>query len=176
MLTPLCELARRHGSDKYGRKHSYTGWYFSEFAARRETVRTVVEIGVGTGASLRMWRDFFPNARIYGADNDPARVFSEERIEVWPCDQASAAHLGGLLALTGPDVDLFIDDGSHVPAHQAFTFLTVFPQLEPGAVYVVEDVTVPAMPADNYYGYPCENPALDYRARYDNRLVVVRHA
>lgn len=34
------------------------------------------------GASLRVWRDFFPNAVIYGWDIDPsAMVYDEERIK-----------------------------------------------------------------------------------------------
>jgi hypothetical protein len=37
-------------------------------------------------------------------------------------------------------IDIFIDDGSHDPAHQISTFEEMFPRLNPGAVFICEDV------------------------------------
>lgn len=173
MLTPLCELARKYGSDKFSAKHSYTAWYWEQFKDRRETVRKVVEIGVGEGASLRMWRDFFPNAMIYGADNDWTRIFDDERIKVVLCDQSRSSDLLHLLNTTGNDIDLFIDDGSHNPLMQTFTHMELMPLLAPGVIYVVEDVVRPDLLA-GFSG--CEMPELELRKRYDNCLVVDRHA
>ena len=39
------------------------------------------------GASLRVWRDYFPNAIIYGADIDKDILFAEERIKTFYIDQ-----------------------------------------------------------------------------------------
>ena len=176
MLTPLCELARKYGSDKFSAKHSYTEWYYNTFKDRRETVRKVVEIGVGEGASLRMWRDFFPNAMIYGADIDPKRCFQSERIDVTRCDQANILDLEQLIAHTGPDVDLFIDDGSHNPVDQSTTSLLLMGILSPNVVYVIEDVAnemFKQMDAIGYYEWKA--PRLEYRKRYDTRRIVVKH-
>lgn len=171
MPTPLCQLARKHGSDKFSAKHSYTAWYFSEFASRRESIRKVVEIGVGEGASLRMWREFFPNAEVIGADNDPARAVGG----VILCDQSKPNDLAALLQRTGPDVDLFIDDGSHRPEHQRFTMEYMMPLLAPGVTYVIEDVAE-FWHTPHTEPYVIEMPELEHRRRYDNRLIVVRHA
>ena len=35
---------------------------------------------------------------------------------------------------------VFIDDGSHVPAHVATSFYALFPRLADGGLYVIEDV------------------------------------
>jgi hypothetical protein len=174
MLTPLCQLARKYGSDKYSAKHSYTPWYWEQFKDRRNSVRKVVEIGVGEGASLRMWREFFPNAWVYGMDIDSARCFYDDRITVWEGDQASAYDLAGLAQNVGPDVDLFIDDGSHKPEQQRFTCEYVMPQLHPGVTYVIEDV-IDDTPWATLVPYSVEVPKLERRRRHDNRLVVVRH-
>ena len=77
----LDALARLLGTDKSSYVHGYTRLYETHFASRRPTVRRLLEIGVGGinswhgyettegGQSLRMWRDYFPNAEIVGIDN-----------------------------------------------------------------------------------------------------------
>jgi len=76
----LDPLARLHGTDKSSYVHGYTRLYETHFASRRPTVRRLLEIGVGGitsrrgyettegGQSLRMWRDYLPNAEIIGID------------------------------------------------------------------------------------------------------------
>lgn len=173
MLDLLSELAVKYGSDKWSAKHSYTAWYYAQFAARRETVRKVVEIGVGEGASLRMWREFFPNAMIIGFDNDPARIFTDERIRVIQGDQSKFSDLQSLIWEMEWDVDLFIDDGSHDLIDQLYTAQVVKPSL-PLATYVIEDValTIP-IDAVRLGGLKFYEPVLEHRNRYDNRLVVI---
>ncbi len=173
MLDPLSALAVKYGSDKWSSKHSYTAWYYEQFKDRRASVRKVVEIGVGEGASLRMWRDFFQNAMIYGADNQPSRVWSEERIQVFACDQAKRGDLENLIAQTGVDIDLFIDDGSHWPDDQQTTCERLMDLLSPGVTYVIEDVAFARWPGSDRF--KADMPYLEHRNRYDNRLVVVKH-
>jgi len=90
------------------------------FKDRRMTVRKVIEIGLCgdpyyvVGASLYMWKEWFPNAKIFGADIDAELMFSDERIETFLCDQSSDNDLKNLIQHTGTDIDLFIDDGSHI--------------------------------------------------------------
>ena len=64
----------------------------------------ILEIGLGTnnvdvvsnmgrdgipGASLRAFRDYLINSKIYGADIDKSILFSEERIETYFVDQTN---------------------------------------------------------------------------------------
>lgn len=173
-LDPLSALAVKYGSDKWSAKHSYTAWYYEQFKDRRETVRKVVEIGVGEGASLRMWAEFFPNAEIWGADNDLQRLFHDGRIKVVYCDQSSPDDLVQLARVIGSDVDLFIDDGSHKPYEQIETCEYLMTKLGKGVVYVIEDVAFPAWAHTDRLNVIA--PELDKRHRYDNRLAVVTHA
>jgi hypothetical protein len=93
----LSELCEKYGSDKgfvnlnisqkpYGwHPHTYATYYHSIFNLPRENINNVFECGLGTnnpniksnmtkngipGASLRVWRDYFFNAKIYGGDID----------------------------------------------------------------------------------------------------------
>jgi hypothetical protein len=62
----LSDLARKFQTDKV--THGYTEVYETLFAPIRSRVRKVLEIGVYFGSSIRMWQEFFPNAKIIGLD------------------------------------------------------------------------------------------------------------
>lgn len=100
----LAVFCDKYGSDKGAIKpdghpypwqaHTYAKIYEMLFSSRRYEVKNVFECGIGTnniavkanmtasgkpGASLRVWRDFFPNAMIWGADLDRNILFTEDR-------------------------------------------------------------------------------------------------
>jgi hypothetical protein len=146
--TDLCRLARKYGTDKGGWHltpphdtcHNYTPTYFHLFAERAGEIGNVLEIGIADGRSLRMWRDFFPNAMIWGIDSNPACIFTERRIACYVADQSSKKDLDRVLGDNPPRFDLIVDDGSHEPAHQVFTARFLLPYLTPTGIYVIEDI------------------------------------
>lgn len=176
MRDPLTKLAIKYGSDRHPEsKHSYTPYYYKLFKGRRQSVKKILEIGAGEGAGLRMWRDYFPNATVYGADNDEKRIFKEERIDVIHCDQSSRGDLVLLLDKTGTNIDFVVDDASHKPQHQVFTCLTLMPFLNHDVVYIIEDVADLSI-IGNLGAYEIEVPKLNrWRKRYDDWLVIARH-
>jgi hypothetical protein len=117
--------------------HNYLPVYDRYFAPIRQDVRKVLEIGVQGGKSLRMWRDYFPNAEVYGLDLDPAcKAVEEDRIRIVIGDQSKESDLAELPT----DFDIIIDDGSHIPAHQINTFRHLFRHnMNERGIYVVED-------------------------------------
>lgn len=109
-------------------------------------MKSVLEIGVGGygnpvsgGASLRMWRSYFPSATVYGLDISPKRLPPEPRIVVLEGDQSDEAFLTRLAASYGP-FDLVVDDGSHLGRHQRASFAALFPAVRPSGLYVIEDL------------------------------------
>jgi hypothetical protein len=110
-----CEVSRLcdvYGSDKGSLhksghpypwpSHSYADFYANLFSHCRNSVTKVFECGIGTnnpslpssmlitgkpGASLRVWRDYFPNATVYGADIDKDILFEEDRIKTYYINQ-----------------------------------------------------------------------------------------
>lgn len=166
-------MALKYGADKCPQiKHGYTPFYYDLLKERRLTIKKVLEIGAGEGASLRMWRDFFPNALIYAADNQDNRIFKEGRIEVIKCDQSSGQDLVNLIAKTGSDIDLVVDDGSHIPQHQVFSCLNLLPLLKKDVVYIIEDVADASI-LEELSGYNCN--MTKFGKRYDDRVIVVRN-
>ena len=157
-LTELCRLAIKHSTDKGGRHktynhqpchgtHEYTPIYFDLFHRQRHLVKNVLEIGVNKGCSLRMWRDFFPNAMITGLDIDNSCLIQEERIQCFQADQNDPRSLvmaleAGAFPTSKVSFDVIIDDGSHLMTHQVISMVTLLPALTDIGVYVIEDIPV----------------------------------
>jgi hypothetical protein len=133
----LHELGIKYGTDKAG--HGYLPIYERYFADRRGSVFNLLEIGVHMGASLKMWRDYFPNAQIHGIDNVPQKKELEsDRITIHIGSQDNRAFLHDV-AYANP-FDIIIDDGSHMMEHQIISFETLFPCLNRGGLYIIEDL------------------------------------
>lgn len=152
METPLCKLAFKYGADKCPKiGHMYTPFYYEFLKDRRLKIKKVLEIGVGNwrqyhyipnyyvGASLRMWRDFFPNAWIYGADIASDSIFEDERLSTYYCDETKEEDIKKLIEKTGTDIDLVIDDANHHMGPQIFLFQTLMPLLNKKVTYIIED-------------------------------------
>lgn len=100
---------------------------------------SVLEIGVYRGGSMRMWSRFFgPHARLVGVDIDPVALISADQYTVVLADQADPEAMRRLAEEHGP-FDVIIDDGGHSMAQQITSIETLFPMLNEGGIYLVED-------------------------------------
>lgn len=155
--TRLCRIMTKHGSDKGIGYHNYTTLYSALFSGMRTKPLILFELGLGTnnprllssmgshglpGASLRGWREFFPQALIYGADIDRDILFEEDRIKTFYCDQCDSASINDLWAEPGlaGGADIIVEDGLHVfKANRSFLENSLG-HLRPGGFYVTEDI------------------------------------
>lgn len=136
----LDELAALHGTDKRDGRHNYTSIYEQCLAPWRHRPVSVLEIGVKDGASLRMWRDYFPNGEIHGIDVVPDTVrHAGDRIHVHIGDQRDRVFLEATAEQTGP-LDIVLDDGSHRYQDQSASLRTLWKHVKPGGIYIVEDL------------------------------------
>lgn len=102
---------------------------------------TLVEVGIYSGGSMGMWRDFLgESSNIVGIDIEPAcKTYESPGVEVVIGDQGSREFWSDFRK-HHPKVDIFIDDGSHDQKHQIITLEEMLPHLSPGGVFVCEDV------------------------------------
>jgi cephalosporin hydroxylase len=98
------------------------------------------------GASLRAFRDFLPNAKVYGADIDRRILFTEDRIETFFVDQTEPAAFVELDKSIPSDLDLIIDDGLHSPNANIYTMQFALPKIKVGGWFVIEDIALQALP------------------------------
>ena len=102
-------------------------------------VQRVLEIGVKGGGSTLLWKRLFPDATIVGLDIDLRPHLGGDGVVYIQGDQSDVAQLTSLAQQYGP-FDLVIDDGSHQSAHQMVSLRTLFPDVRPGGLYVIEDI------------------------------------
>lgn len=158
----LSALAHLWGTDKAPGQHGYTRHYARHLRGRRFSVHCVLEIGIGDerdpqagGNSLRMWRNYFPRATIYGVDLYEKWFDHEARIVTLRADQ-SDAHAVHQAVVGLPPLDLVVDDGSHIGSHIITTFGVLFPLVRPGGYYAIEDLETSYLP--EYGGGPPGTP------------------
>ena len=139
MINRLDELAEKHGTDKGPSGHGYTTVYFDRLSHLTPRRFKMLEIGVLTGASMRMWEEFFPLAEIRGIDIDPAcAALASGRVSIDIVDQGSRADMQAY-AEREDSFELVVDDGGHRMYQQILAFEVLFPALLPGGMYIVED-------------------------------------
>ncbi len=121
--------------------HRYTETYRAAFP-RLGNVRRVIEFGVFHGASIRWLAECFPNAEITGTDILPVQPDwpLNARTSYRQVDQGDRPGVKTMLdGIAGP-VDLIIDDGSHIPQHQASCLAEGMARVRSGGLYVLEDI------------------------------------
>jgi hypothetical protein len=145
----LVEFGKWYGTDKV--VHTYLPIYAWYLGHLRDRTFTLLEIGVQYGRSLPMWRDYFPKAKIAGIDKDPECLIRPipraepgapvlgKAFPIFIGDQADVAFLCATIKKLGAPT-VIIDDGSHNTNDQVISFETLFPFMEPGGFYFVEDV------------------------------------
>jgi cephalosporin hydroxylase len=129
-------LCKGHGADK---PTAYLGKYENIFSLIQAKPLKILEIGVQRGGSLRAWSDYFYNAKIVGVDIDPKTKFSEDRIVVEIGDSVDYRFMERVREKHGP-FDIVIDDGGHTTLQMIKAFEHLFPLLNPGGYYVIEDM------------------------------------
>jgi hypothetical protein len=161
MSMPLRKIAESNGTDKGGRFidstniHAYTDFYFILLSSRRFEKLAILECGIGSndihvpsnmglngkpGASLRMWKEFFPNAMIFGCDIDPKTLITEDRIQTFEVNQLDKESFRNKLQSLNKTFDIIIDDGLHSFESITNMLSVAFEYLDTNGIYVVEDL------------------------------------
>jgi hypothetical protein len=154
----LADLMNLYGSDKGGLNdhHNYTAYYSEIFYSRKNTTKSFLEVGLGTNninipsnmgpsgkplASLRAWRDYFPNAQIYGADIDREILKNEERIKTHFVDQNDPLTISEMFKNFNEEkFDIIIEDGLHEYNANICFFENAINYLSVDGIYIIEDV------------------------------------
>lgn len=159
-MSTFGQLCERHQCDKGRFGNSIGHGYQDEYASVLDPIRNnpvkLLEIGVGGGASTKVWLDYFthPQSRIFGIDIGNCHHEQNPRFTLVHGDQSSQYFWTQFLCQNGYDWDVVVDDGSHKSDGIITTFECVWPYLKSGAIYIIEDLRCSYMPGYESPGWP----------------------
>lgn len=123
----------------------------------------VLEIGVETGRSHRLWLEYFPNATVYGYDIFEFGYDELQRLQkgnpfldrsvMFKGDQSNVEDLDRFKSEHGADFDIIIDDGGHTMEQMQTSLNHLWDSVRPGGVYVIEDLHSCSGQWPELYGY-----------------------
>lgn len=142
----LQEIGLKHETDK-ATFHKYCDFYQKHLPKRGFKGR-LLEIGVMDGASLKMWKEYYPKAEIIGIDINEKTHLDIDGVTILKIDGTDPKAIWPL-----GKFDIIIDDGSHFTKDQIISFQWLYyMQLNEKGLYVLEDLHTSNMP--NYVNTP----------------------
>lgn len=125
--------------------HDYARFYAEVFSSITTAQPRLLEIGVGGyddpqsgGASTEVWRQLLPDWSIVAIDIAKKTFSFPKGVMFITADQTDAGHLEHIGSVYGP-FDVIIDDGSHCNSAVRQALHGLFPYLNDGGCYVIED-------------------------------------
>lgn len=137
----LHELATKYHADKLS--HGFIDVYGNVFEDKRTAIETMLEIGIGAGCSLQMWRDYFPNAKLFGIDLECYELNTfGPRVTTFVVNQEDRFSLSNFVNMLGPKTkfDIILDDGGHRMPGQQISLGMLWPYLALNGYYIIEDL------------------------------------
>jgi len=146
----------------------YTQHYDQLLSEVRNDFTKVLEIGVETGRSHRLWLEYFPNAKVYGMDvfneSDRSGYVEEfnrlqkgnpylDRSILFKGDQSNVDDLNEFKTEHGDNFDMIIDDGGHTMEQMQVSLNHLWDSVKSGGIYVIEDLHSCSGQWPTLYGY-----------------------
>jgi hypothetical protein len=132
---------------------------------------TLVEIGIGNGGSLFMWRNFLgKKAKIIGIELNPeAKKFEKYGFKIFTGDQSDPTFWENFYNENGK-IDILIDDGGHTNLQQITTLMESVENINSGGVILIEDTHTSFM---NYKGF--KNPSKNSLINFTTNIIENLH-
>ena len=155
----LTDLADARGSDRGSLRHGYTDLYNMLFQPLRQRKLQIALVGLDGGAavtdpdvwaeeaqkSLEMWLEYFPKAQFTCFDRAETAPITSERVSY---HQVSLDDVDEIADLCDDSYDIVMDDATHASHHQQNALLGLFPKLNSGGLYLMEDLRSQPMPLE----------------------------
>ena len=135
------DIFLKTNTDKSSKFHDYTRTYSKLFKPIKNHSLKFLEIGICFGDSVKAWEEYFPNAQFHFIDIClTLATYHSSRSKYHLADQKNTKDLQEFINEVGGDFDIIIDDGDHGNLAQLTSFNALFPCLNKGGIYVIEDI------------------------------------
>lgn len=148
--TKLCGLGQKYQTNKSsininGHRSGYTAFFSILFSSLIHKKINIAEIGIEKNASIRLWREYFKRATIYGFEYDKNKIVLAKRhklkntnfyeINVHKKDSIYSAFKG-----TKVNFDIIIDDSTHLFDDQIRVIKNCYKFLKTNGIMIIEDI------------------------------------
>lgn len=181
----LEELYSKHKKGDWPDKnstHSYIEVYEQILAPYRQEAKNILEIGLMSGESLRMWAEYFAG-NVYGIDCDIKPINGQADLTQTIKD--------GYNVLIGDAADPFfiedcfkeikfdvvIEDANHDKEQQENIYAAIKPYMNKGGIYIIEDIQDIDYNRRSFETMAANVEIIDRRRiknRYDDVLIIIR--
>jgi len=126
--------------------HSYLDFYEKLLYSKKETAQNVLEIGIQSGGSIKLWADYFTNATVYGLDimdiNDVwDRIKNNSKIILYTSIDAYDEKFFNMNLLNkNIKFDMILDDGPHTLESMQIYVSRYSQLLSDDGILILEDV------------------------------------
>jgi hypothetical protein len=164
--------------------HNFTAIYERFLFDKRETLQTLIEVGVLEGGSMKMWDSYLPGAKLLlGLDITLSKVNPEtqytDRVHLEVCDATNDGQLQTIVnkySIAPGTVELIIDDASHIVSHQNMNIHNLWKYVKRGGIYIIEDVhtSVPSL-IGNHEHLATNGGYMDIQLGTEERIIHLMH-
>ena len=148
--TDLCEIGKKYNSDKSPHnpnkhRHAYTGIYHFLFHKIKDEKLNIAEIGVYKNEGMKMFREYFKNANLYGYEKklnyiENAKKDKLHNVKYFQMEVNEPSNIREGLEKCTDKFDIIIDDSSHMFDHQINIIKNSIAYLKKGGYLIVEDI------------------------------------
>ena len=159
-------------SPKYSIKWSnYFEIYENLFKKFEKKKITLVEVGIGNGGSLFMWRNYFgKKAKIIGVELNPeAKKLEKNGFKIFIGDQSDPNFWKKFYKKVGK-VDILIDDGGHTNLQQITTLMESINNINRDGMIIIEDTHTSFMKNKGF-----KNPSKFSFINFTSYLIEILH-
>ena len=149
---------------------SYLDIYEDYFDPIKDKNLNVLEIGINNGGSLKLWKKYFKNSKIFGLDIDPrCKAYAEENVNVHIGSQGDEETISKLVG-DAKTFDIIIDDGLHTYKANKTFFENSYTQLSDTGIFIIEDI-----PNNELNHFRTELATIARELGFDTRLLQLKH-
>lgn len=137
MKNDLFNIGLRYETDKT--THFFLHHYDKILNHIRYEPIKMLEIGVYKGASIKMWREYFPNAELHCIDINHVDFSDLKNVTMHVVDCDHKEELKSLSEKLG-EFNVIIDDGGHTMKQQQNALEVFWPKVKKNGIFIMEDM------------------------------------
>tara|TARA_B100000795_G_C22768184_1_gene426661 strand:- start:328 stop:1176 length:849 start_codon:yes stop_codon:yes gene_type:complete len=129
--------------------HGYSKFYQEIFNNIKNENINIMEIGSFYGNASAALFFYFKNAKIFGADINPDMFkYESKRVKILQVDSSSPRSIKSEIIDLNISFKIIIEDASHMLKDQIISLFMLFPTLQSGGYFIVEELDFPQTRVD----------------------------